>query len=461
MSKGPHIKKSRGRPGLIKCIVMLATSLGWPFSVLAEESRWINGSWVPLHPQPAADAPALLHVHTNQAVDLLSENGEWCEVRVVETGEKGYLRCEELGETELSVKSVEMPRIDYDTFNPDYSPTKAFWIDPSVPRLLHAGDDFEMTELPEQQWHVEQGNYFDGPPESYDNREVPDRPVIPEFEAMKAAMTDGIVAGEHSRPRFHHWATVQAKARELTNTRNGFRHDGVYAWGPSIFTLQTAILRPVTPSFFDSSRQLAPAHSGIDALSANFGIVQKIRITGAPKWVWPRHESLMLAGSWDIGAFDQYLTSPVVEHVIGRRGLVGANQWPASISRDLGEEAEAYCDSGLHLSPRAAEPLPDYPAVKDPLIWFYTAKPLPFKKAKITTHAQRPYSEGVSLIVAHEIDIDGDGVADLAAIEQIGAERHDWSQGAETTTSVGLRMFFANVSGDWYLIDLDEFVECT
>ena len=161
-----------------------------------------------------------------------------------------------------------------------------------------------------------------------------------------------------------------------------------------------------------------------------------------------------------IGSFEITLDKPVLEYAVGRKGLAGLREWAASLKYDVTQDES--CSDGLNLRPRAARSLPDYPQVKDPLVWVHVAKPVPFKKVRITTAARKmppaPKEQGernaYTMIFMHDVDIDGDGVPDLAVWEGMLSD----GNGGDT---LGVRVVFANIGGEWFLVDSDYFTECS
>jgi len=392
----------------------------------------------------------------NTQVNLLSQQGEWCEIASKSPETRGFMACSMLGNQPLSLSDVGTPPPGAKP-DPRYSPTRAFWMAPSVVRLQAAGDFFWSTMLNDTQRKKEEPSSDSGS----QDQPKPVRFPIAEFDAMKDLMRSGVVAAPERRPAIIRWADLKHAATD--GRRDSIIVSGRQIEGGTLAMMHLGRLDPVKPSLFKRTEELAPRSASVEQISAQFGIRERMRVLGGPKWVHSRHNYPRVIGNWDIGSFEINLEKPVIEYVVGRKGLASAMEWAASEKHDV--EAESNCAGGFGLRQRGKRPLPDYPSVKDPLVWFYVPKALPYRKVAIKTYARRLDPQtgnssggegGLTLLVMHEVDLDGDGIADLMAWEGMGQPGEPNSGDAAL-----LRVDFANIAGEWHLLDIDSYEECT
>lgn len=430
----------------------------------AAEPQWVQGSWVNLRAAAAANGAIVDRLIVNTEVALLSKQGDWCEVTAKTPEVRGFVTCSMLGTRAVSLAEVGSPTLEAQQPNPRYSAPRAFWLAPSMVRLQAAGDHFWTVMLTDAQRAKEQPRRFDdkgNPIPDGDKRPPPVRYAIPEFEAMKDLLKHGVVAAPERRPVLVRWAELQQAVANSGTTYGSIQLAGD-RWVPDAVgpMVRNARLNAARPSFFQREADLAPAASGIEQLSAQFGIVERLKVLGGPKWVHPRHQDAHVRGNWDIGSFEITLDKPVLEYAVGRKGLAGLRESTASWKYDVTEDES--CSAGFNLTPRATRSLPGYPQVKDPLVWLPVAKPVPFKKVRVTTAARKlslaPKEQeernAYTTIFMHDVDIDGDGVPDLAVWEGMLRD----GNGGDT---LGVRVVFANIGGEWFLMDADYLTECT
>lgn len=417
----------------------------------------IQDPQVDVHRKASAESEITARVVADTQVMLIDRRGEWCEILAFDGDAHGFVRCRALGEQAVSSRDDSAVGRSAAIAERASGPIDIFWKYPSLDRLLEVGEYLEERHLDAAQLELERGLSFDA---TFDENRPPEitRFPIDEFEAMKRLLRDGVVAPEAAQPGFIPWSELKQVASDHALRRGAQDIQGRWFSDP-IFELMTeGDMRPVEASLFTDFAELAPTSSSLEGLSARFGVRHRVQVRGEPEWAYVRHEGPLVAGSWDIGAFEQTLDEPVVEYVIGRQGLAAAMTWQPRMVRNLKEELEASCDEGIGFEPRARTRMSGYPSVEDPLIWFFADRPLPYKQADIKTYAKRLSDTGTNLLVIYEIDLNGDQVADLAAWEEIGEWRmaHDPAR----QTRLGARIFFANVAGSWYFLDYAEFTVC-
>jgi hypothetical protein len=438
--------------------VLLALS---SFAAESADSRWVHGSWVNVRSAASSKGDVVARLTANTPVTVLADQGEWCEISAKAPEVLGFMACKLLGNKPLLLSDVGTAPPYGSKADPRYSPTRAFWIAPSVARLGAAAEFFWSTMLSDTQRQKERPERI----EDWNQQPAPVRFPIPEFDAMKALLQNGIVAAEERRPAIIRWSEL--KRETAGKSEESFLYSGRWIDAGGLALMRQGRLDPVKPSMFKRVEDLAPAGATVEELSAQFGIRERLRVLSGPQWVHHRNDGPVVAGMWDIGSYEIALGEPVIEYVVGRGGLAAAMEWTPSDTQDV--QADHGCESGFGLAPKSLRPLPDYPRVKDPLVWIYTPKALPYKNVAIKVFAKRfePQADSrrsgqgsaFTLLVMHEIDLDGDGIADLMAWEGMGRLVMDGGPNAGDTAT--LRIYFANIAGEWYLLNLDTFTECT
>jgi hypothetical protein len=450
---------------------LYATGLVQPASAQnAQDLRWIHGSWINVRTTAAADAPVAAHLTTNTQVTLKTKSDKACEIAWGE-GQRGFVACKLLGERRLTLAELANETLNGKA-NAQYAPARAFWVAPSMASLFAAGKHFQKTLLSPEQYTLETENTDSSKPAP---RLV--RYPVAEFEAMKAELAKGLVASADLNPPLLSCKQLQAVAEKLyketkpTDPERTSREyypnmqDFPFAADPPS-SCPTSWLRglrlpAITASVFKSSKEIAPGSAGVERIGAHFAITERGRVLGTPKWEFD-YDNMRYTGAWDIGRYQLTLDKPVVEHVIGRTGLVGAYQWtPQATVTPYGPDRG--CDSGLRNKRNGKQLLANYPNVKDELVWFQAPAALPFKTAKVTTRnvpvpeaSTLPENGGVRKIIVYEIDLDRDGVADFLQWDI-------WSkpQISGPDPLISRRMVFVNINGEWYPFDQDSFGECT
>lgn len=419
----------------------------------AAETRHVHGSWVNLRGAAAADAPVLGRLTANTPVQLVREEGRFCQVET-RAGQRGYVACNLLGAAPLRIEEVGEPG------HPAHSPLRAFWVAPSVKRLLAAGEHVWMAALTEEQRKAERP---EGEAAAAMEPGKPGprllRPPVPEFDAMKDLLKAGVVAhAENIEPRVS-WALLRKGGDELVslNDRTGMPLDRDERALLAQLDLPTA-----KPSLFKNHAEIAAPHASTDALSARFGITERSRVLRKPKWGVTQAREFMprFDGSYDIGSLEVVLDQPVIEHALGRQGLLGAAQTRAkTVITPNGDDGG--CTEGYGWTPRAETPIAGRPRVKDPMLLILTPGVLPATQARVQTRALKPPKQAenagrtLTKLALHEMDLDGDGADDLLLLEGSGLAT------ISERPAVLLKVAFVNVRGEWFLLALDRLAECT
>lgn len=436
--------------------------------VLAEADgnrRWIHGSWVNVRVSQAADSQVLTRLSSNTVVSLISQKDKACEISW-DTDGHGFMPCRMLGDRPLTFVEVANEYLNGKN-NPQYSPLRAFWLAPSMDALFHAGKHFQRKLLSEKQVSLENGESSEGASSDTPPRLI--RYSVPEFDAMKQVLAQGIIASpDHNPPLLSCRQMQDARDNQLGLSQrdssvpsNGeWRYPEwekyPHKWMPvsdcQIASVPELQLPSIRPSLFRDVKELAPGSSDIERLSAHFQITERGRVVSSPKWERD-YDTMRYTGAWDIGLYDLKLEKPVFEHVVGRTGLMGVYQWTPQI-RVTPFGPSGGCAEGLQNKRMGKELAPGYPAVKDALLWFQAPMPLTFRTAKVTSYSGRPKNKVTELgdierFVTYDVDINGDGIPDFV----------QWDIWANSVIS--LRQVFVNIDGQWYPFEQDSYGECT
>jgi hypothetical protein len=431
--------------------------------------KYVIGSWVNVHASASANSPVLEHVVVNTPVEVRGTAGTMCDI-AWGTGQHGFVACRLLGERALTLAEVfrndGMP-------GSQYSPPRAFWLAPSMYTLFEAGMHFQQKLISAEQQKIENG---EGDESDEDAAPVATPPKlvrfpVAEFDAMKAVLAEGVVAAPDRDPPLLSCAALQKVAPrpepgEVMERWPSWTYPDAesYPGTTPVVTdcrvpeLPALALPPVRASLFKSAAELLPGSADPERISAHFHIREHGKVTGAPRWVFD-YDHFRFNGAWDIGRYALTLEQPVVEHVVGRTGLVGAYRWTPQVEA-VPNPPTASCDTGLRNARMGKELLPGYPRVKDALLWFQAPAALPLQKAHITSRVLKPTgqapSDAIEKAAVYDVDLDGDSIPDFEQWDLWGGTEQS---GADTVPI--MRLVFANIGGQWYPFDYDAYVECS
>ena len=405
--------------------------------------HFIHGSWVNVREAPDAAARASGQLVTNTPVNVLARQGNWCQINDG-AGKTGFVACNLLGASALTLAQTAR------------EPARAFWIAPSPNRIAAYGKSL----LPPANLRIEVLK------KTLQSGEVVRYPAVAEFEAAKKVMKAGVLlnpANEISRG-----APV-----DMTTEMQAYR-------------IKPA---PVGSSLFRTHESVAlVSETDADGLAAVAGSNVSLQPLGPPTGWFSRHNGPEIEGVngfWDVGSAVLSFAPPLVIYSVAANGLVGA-----SAARKLPFEVSGegpYCGAQyLGKSLAAAESLQrgeksgnfqydllrGYPVLKEGtevLTSFAVSQTFARQSVKIKTQSQAvtalPKYEGevdaVKLkelkpqVILHEIDLDGDGVADVMQLEtpvRLGE------------VSAGLvlhRRWYLNINGQWFKAGDWEDEDCT
>ncbi len=422
----------------------------------AADTRHVQGSWVNVRGAAAPDAPVLARIAANTQVQLLREEGRYCEIGFG-AAQRGYVACNLLGTAPLRIEDIGEPNLPSGQPNPAYAPLRAFWVAPSLRRLLAAGEHVWMAALSEEQRRAERPGEGAGQPDKPAPRLL--RPPVPEFDAMKALMQGGVVAhAENAGPRIP-WPVLRQGGGELA-----LLSDQARVWFDSEEQALLAALElpPARTSLFKDHAAIGAPDAPVDAASARFAVPERLRVLRGPKWgvTQAREFIARFDGSYDIGSLEVALDRPVFEQTLGRQGLLGAAATRLkTVFTPNGDEPA--CTEGYGWKPRGEAPVAGRPRVKDVLLLFHTPAPLAATQARVQSRPLKPPAapqangRPLSKLVLHQIDLDADGADDLLLLEGTGTGLISEQPG------VLFKLAFVNVKGAWFVLALDRLAECT
>ena len=427
-------------------------------------TRWVSGSGVNLRGEPSLQAAVVARLAINERVDLVvPAAGPYCEVVTVPAagvGLRGYTACQYLSTSRVDRSGLAL--LPDGSPNPHVDLAKNFWAAPSWAALEAYGQHLRQTRIGDKT----------------DAQDTPTaRPADPEFDRMKAHLALGIY-GAAAAP-MPEWDALRRMADGASTTASGLR-GLLMLWGPEFEpgdagpsrtagVVQALTLPPVAPSLFQTQSDIALGSQSAAALSGRFHIPHTYRTKG--RYLGP--DRGWVDGLWDIGQYTVALTQPLTSTTLFRdgrvrsapsRGATTATAWGNSDGpmcegyRDgftLGEaEPRLRREHGLDATGDGNPP----PVARGSLVSFYTRAGLPILGAALATTRQTldRGKTGFAAATLLTYDLNGDGVADIAAWEGVG-HGPGHMEGPTTTDDAWYRLFFANIAGQWHVLGSDQF----
>lgn len=428
------LKKTQVLRGVLAVTMTLGCTL-----VMAQEA-WVQGSWVNLRSAAGPTAGVKAQLTTNTPVQVTARQGDWCAVRIASPASEGYVLCSLIGSAPLTLaKAAEQPG-------------RAFWIAPSVRRLMAYGAQLRTGAAYNRMYNKLQAG------------EKAAIQPLPEFDAAKRLMAAGVI------PR------ADAEIN---------RGDPVTPEAMEFFALLKPA--PIKSSFFKAHGDIVLRSEGsADSLAAVAQSKVSIKVTAPPEGYVNRHEGPEISGIsgfGDVGEMELHFAPAILVYSLLPNGLLGgahlSKHTPASHS-EYGEGCGmTYMGGGIGLPMNSSgdslvmKPAVGFPPLPDSMLLmasFVTAKPLDKRKLSIKSRAarvpnlQRPKDNGngqessirlaISKVVLHEVDFDRDGVADMLI----------WDAPSIGSMSGGFnlrRAWYLNIDGKWYPAGGMDDQECT
>lgn len=393
----------------------------------------IHGSWVNVRESAAATARAVEQLTTNTPVDVTARQGDWCQLKYG-AGKTGFVACNLLGAKPLTLAEA------------GNNPARAFWVAPSPNRLAAYGLSLTPPAL-----------RLEALKKTLQAGETVRFPPVAEFDAAKKRLKAGVLLD----PALE---IARAKPADLAAVLSGYK-------------LRPA---PVKPSLFRTHESVAlVSEQDADGLAAVAGSRVSLTPAGLPAGWYSRHEGPEIegvTGFWDVGHAVLAFEPPMTLYSVAANGLVGAVA-VRMLPFDVGGEGH-YCgarylgkslpegiggtqpyksEEGADLTPQRG-----YPVLKEGSEVVATLavprdKPLrqsarvrvQSEPARLVDNATEPGdAERLQALkpraVLREIDLDGDGIADVLQLE-VPAEL-----GHVSLDLVYRRSWFVNINGQWF-----------
>lgn len=407
--------------------------------------HFIHGSWVHVREAAAPTARPVEQLTTNTPVEVTARQGDWCGVKYA-TGKTGFVACSLLGPKPLTLAEAAS------------APARAFWVAPSPNRLAAYG--LSLPPPPALR--------LDTLKKTLQAGETVRFPPVAEFEAAKKLMKAGVKLD----PLLE---IVRRKPSDPLAELKGYK-------------LQPT---PIKPSLFRTHDGVAlVSEQDADGVAAVAGSRVSLTPNGPPTGWFSRHngpEIEGITGFWDVGHAVLSFEPAMTLYSVAANGLVGAAAVRA-LPFGVGGEGH-YCgarylgkslpEGGAVTQAYQSEEGADialqrgYPVLKDGsevLVTLAVQRDKPLRQsAKVRTQSEvvkgLKASDGTTeprespavapRAVLREIDLEGDGVADVLQLET------PMYVGEVSVDVVYRRVWFLNINGQWFLAGEWEDQDCT
>ncbi|GHU14584.1 hypothetical protein FACS189441_4550 [Betaproteobacteria bacterium] len=478
MKKPSHALLIGAAIGLLTLQAGAAETNALPRAVSAsDKSAYVQASLARVRAAPDTDAKTLAQVVTNTPVKLLAVREDWCELEVAgqnalpqqEQNLHGFIACRLLSVEPLTLAKVEaqIANAELDARELLNWQSRAFWIAPSLTRWAAVGKALEKL-------YLDESTHF---------KEIeamrPLRFKVQEFEAMKQRLAAGITVTPES---YQEMLRQSYQAMKQPMSFHDLHIKGALEFLSPIDKAHSRVKFPqIKPSHFRKHEipvilpraEFPPSNFWlllVDALSAYNGASFQAEVI-APAVYEPLmaddfggafvkvHALDEILGIWDVGGLRVTFTHDALLYGITLNGEPTA--WNLKATRlCMGynlDESNSSCDNngdmGLGwwslsgLTTKA--PVAGY-TTHVPTLVRWIGKPMPsgaIAKAQIKTRHLSGTDEN-NAITVHEIDLNRDGVADLLMARG----------NADGTDSgmVGWESIFANIDGQWLLLQFNE-----
>ncbi len=420
---------------LITCLCLSAAVSAEPAlaSVSAPARQWVSGSYVNIRTAAKKDAPVSATLIINTEVRLLAARDDFCEISW-ENNQHGFIACKFLSTKPVTLAELSSKKLANGATDPSLS-ARAFWLQPGYDRLMAVASYFENTMLPEKQRESERKYAESGGAENSEIKRFP----IPELNAMRAKLAAGIVAPKEIAELASNW-----DGSPLGMLPSSALHQWVY---------HQIRLTKLPSSFFQSTNELASAKTTPEKISAQFGIPWKLAVTAPPFWGGDNNSGPSKNGIWDMGEISQRLDRPI--YTIGMNEKAELVQTSSTIDyREIPGGDTSPCVGNPHI----LWPVTDSQNATHIQGLFRSNKALNLSKAKSTVKLQvllqpksLPADPHFIRALTRYIDLDGDGIPDLALWDGINTQ-----VGLGDNSEYHLKLIFVNVLGRWHFLDFDE-----
>jgi hypothetical protein len=411
------------------------------------DRRWVTGSQLRLRAEPRADAAVLASLALNTALRLKEAAPQqgYCAVETTEGPTlAGYTACRYLGVSPLDLGALATPQRLDGSDNPDFDAVRAFAIAPSWELMAHHARRVQQA----RQALGEQAPR--GPDEA--------------LERMKARLSGQVVASGNLPTVWPEWQRGGQPAPADGAVPLGLEGElfqGEGAHRAASFLNALPPLPAVAPSWWRSDADLAGPGESIGALANRFGA----------QVVW-LHESLqpgsLSAGAVEPGARIDRLTLRLHSiSLLSDQTLRDERQAPEHVYRDWDPTTDVNCDGWVEgfahgQADRATSQRNGFTPVAagrpHVLFRFWSQRPLPPGPARWTRQAFALDRAATGFVRGEwrTVDLDNDGVADLAWLQATG-RGPGHMEGPPPHDDPWYRLLLANVAGRWRLLGADAF----
>ncbi|WP_062058080.1 hypothetical protein [Cellvibrio sp. OA-2007] len=397
---------------------------------------WISADLLEMHVDASSTSEIMHQWPLNTPLIKLEERGEWCKVTDINERLAGFVLCDQL----ITDKQKNM---------------KVFWNHPSVESLITVARYIERQLTDEQtqdEYRFVSESYslwVEEHDSTIETFEIPiSRQANEEFNAMKASLLKGVKVNEDlSKSPYENGYYFQKLEK--------FDAQEIYEVGDYLDELlKRKILPRIKTSFFSSAQDVLfpAATNSVDDLSVVANSKLSAKVIKSAYGVIARGEPYIFS-YWDIGKLEVTLVDPLAIYSVAKNGLVGKQTG----KRFDTESGYGDCDFGMPLYlPNDLVAVDNYPAIKYPLVQFYTQKHIP-PKVHVRTHSYQlrgdsPEKDSIKVHL-NTVDLNADNVADIAvtesAIPAYESEAKTWVT------------YFINLNGEWYFAFNFVVPECT
>jgi hypothetical protein len=405
----------------------------------------VSGSYVNVRASATKNAAVLDKLLINTAVMVQNQSDGFCEISWG-LQQHGFVACNLLSAKPTSLSEVGAEKLADGKPNPNYSPTRAFWLQPTNDRLMAVARSFDKTMIPAKERELETRGLTGEIPR--DALQPIKRFAIPELDAMRALLGKGVLAPKELGTAPYLWDSSKAAFLPEGTTYSA----SAYQWA-----YQQIKLPQAKPSYFKNVTDVISPKVTPENISAQLGIPWKLQVDSPAFWGGDEVVGVLLAGVWDMGKVTQRLDKPVYSFAIDERGNIATAKNFAETSDIAGGDPHP-CAPSRHI----VWPEKDQVAKNtqgDLLVLYRGLQTLPFSKAKLSLSKQslvQPKNLGnkVKFVSAtmSVIDLDSDGVADIVVWEGINKQPNIDQQGF---AEYKVKLIFANIQGRWYYLEHD------
>ncbi len=441
-------------------ITFLFLTLATGLCLAEDVPRYVQASRVPLRSTPSAASTAQGYVTTNTQVRLLADKVEWCEVLDLESQVRGFCLCKYLAAKPLTMAEIQSHLIGTETSKISDRErldwlSRAFWVKPSLTKWIAVGTAMESVLLSAETRQKE----ITG--------QKALRFKVPEFEAMKKRLAQGVVS------------------KELVDLSSGIAVDNIEYLkiarakmklpkvAPSLFKTGD-VFAMVGPPF--SANDLYIGISLVERLSLTANLPYRVAATEPAQYadfnpqlgtlsfqtVKGEHNQkrrsgfLQVSGAFDIivGVWDVSQVTVTFDKVPKLQGITRKGEpteaGVESVTMPIGEQGGGCGGNGMSVKTREISEKGKAPWSSALMSW--VGSPAVKGKSTVRTRKFKGADEWDALVI-DDIDLDGDGTAEFSV----------WNGKYQPQISAqGIwQAVFANVSGNWVVVSYNQDADCT